>query len=309
MSKAAIIFAGQGAQAVGMGKDLADAFPSCAALFRRADEVLGVGLSKICFEGPIEALTRSDNCQPAIFVTSLACSQALRESRPAFGAAGVAGLSLGEWSALHSAGVLSFEDALRVLQARGRFMQEACEARAGGMVSVIGLADAGLREVCAATGVEIANMNSSEQTVLSGPKECIADAERVAKEKGAKKTVVLNVAGAFHSSLMAPAAAKLEMFLKDVKFNAPTVPVVANVSGQPHGGPEDIRRAMVQQVTNSVRWVSCVEWFRGQGVNVYVECGPGKVLTGLIKRIDAAAVLHNVQDKPTLEKTVAALGA
>lgn len=309
MSKTAVVFAGQGAQAVGMGKDLADAFPSCAALYRKADEVLGVGLSKICFEGPIEALTRSDNCQPAIFVTSLACSQALRESRPAFSATGVAGLSLGEWTALHSAGVLSFEDTLRVLQARGRFMQEACDARAGGMVSVIGLSEPALREVCAATGAEIANMNSSEQTVLSGPKERMADVERVAKEKGAKKTVILNVAGAFHSSLMAPAAAKLEAFLKNVKFSAPKMPVVANVSGMPHGGPEDIRGAMVKQVTQSVRWVSCVEWFRGQGVNAYVEAGPGKVLTGLIKRIDAAAVLHNVSDKPTLDKTVAALGA
>lgn len=309
MSKNAVVFAGQGAQAVGMGKDLAEAFPSCAALFRRADEVLGVGLSKICFEGPIESLTRSDNCQPAIFVTSLACIQALRESKRAFTAAGVAGLSLGEWTALHHAGVLSFEDALRILQARGKFMQEACEARAGGMVSVIGLAEAGLREVCAATGVEIANMNSSEQTVLSGPKERIADAERVAKEKGAKKTVVLNVAGAFHSSLMAPAAQKLEVFLKDVKFLAPKVSVVANVSGQAHGGPDEIKRAMIQQVTQSVRWVSCIEWLRGQGVDTYVECGPGKVLTGLIKRIDAAAILHNVQDKPTLDKTVAALGA
>lgn len=309
MGKTAIVFAGQGAQAVGMGKDLADAFPSCAALFKRADEVLGMGLSKICFEGPIEALTRSDNCQPAIFVTSLACAAALREKAPAFAAAGVAGLSLGEWTALHHAGVVTFEDALRVLQARGRFMQEACEARAGGMVSVMGLSDGVLRDVCAATGVEMANINSPEQIVLSGPKERIADAERVAKEKGAKKTVVLNVAGAFHSSLMAPAAAKLEAFLKDVKLNAPQVPVVANVTGMPHGGPDDIRRAMVQQVTQSVRWVSCVEWFRGQGVGTYVECGPGKVLTGLIKRIDAAAVLHNIQDKPTLEKTVAALQA
>jgi [acyl-carrier-protein] S-malonyltransferase len=309
MSKTAIVFAGQGAQTVGMGKDLADAFPSCAALFRRADEVLEIGLSKICFEGPIEALTKSDNCQPAIFVASLACAEALRESSPTVAAAGVAGLSLGEWTALHSAGVLSFDDALRVLQARGRFMQEACDARAGGMVSIIGLADEALREVCAATGVEIANMNSPEQTVLSGPKERLADAERVAKEKGARKTVVLNVAGAFHSSLMAPAAAKLEVFLKDVKFGAPKVPVVANVTGQPHGGPEDIRNAMVRQVTQTVRWVSCVEWFRGRGVNAYIECGPGKVLTGLIKRIDAAAALHNVQDKATLDKTVAALGS
>lgn len=306
MSNTAIVFAGQGAQAVGMGKDLADAFPSCAALYKKADEVLGMGLSKVCFEGPIEALTKSDNCQPAIFVTSLACAQALRESKPAFAASGVAGLSLGEWTALHWAGVLSFEDTLRVLQARGKFMQEACEARAGGMVSVMGLGDAALREVCAAVGVEMANINSADQIVLSGPKEKIPDAERVAKEKGAKKTVVLNVAGAFHSSLMAPAAAKIEAFLKNVPFRAPAMPVLSNVTGQPHGGPDEIRAAMVRQVTQSVRWVSCIEWFRAQGVASYVECGPGKVLSGLIKRIDAAAALNNVSDKPTLDKTVAA---
>jgi [acyl-carrier-protein] S-malonyltransferase len=305
MTKVAVVFAGQGAQAVGMGRDLAEASPSCAALFKRADEVLGMSLSKICFEGPIEALTRSDNCQPAIFVTSLACATALREKVSSLAPAGVAGLSLGEWTALHWAGAISFEDCLRVLQARGRFMQEACEATAGGMVSVMGLPEPALREVCAATGVEMANINSPEQTVLSGPKARIADAERVAKEKGAKKTVVLNVAGAFHSSLMAPAAAKLEAFLKDVRFSAPGVPVVANVSGQPHGSPDEIRSAMVRQVTQSVRWVSCIEWFRGQGVSAYVECGPGKVLSGLIKRIDAGAVLYNVQDKATLDKAFA----
>ena len=308
MSKRAVVFSGQGAQFVGMGKDLAEAYPSCQALFRKADEALGVGLSKLCFEGPIDSLTRSDNCQPAIFVVSVACLQALRERKPDLAFAAAAGLSLGEWSALHAAGVLTFEDTLRVLRARGRFMQETCEARAGGMVSVMGLSEPVLREVCAAAGVEIANLNSADQTVLSGPKERIADAERVAKEKGAKKTVVLNVAGAFHSSLMAPAAAKLQAFLDGVTFRPPAMPVVANVTGQPHGDVESIRRAMVDQVTHSVRWVSCIEWMKGQGVSSYVECGPGRVLTGLIKRIDPAAALVNVQDRPTLDKAVEPLG-
>jgi [acyl-carrier-protein] S-malonyltransferase len=302
MSKHAVVFSGQGAQFVGMGKDLAEAYPSCSALFRKADEALGMGLSKLCFEGPIESLTRSDVCQPAIFVVSTVCLQALRERKPDVVFAAAAGLSLGEWSALHAAGVLTFEDTLRILQARGRFMQEACEAQAGGMVSVMGLPEAALREVCAAAGVEIANLNSADQTVLSGPKARIADAERVAKEKGAKKTVVLNVAGAFHSSLMAPAAVKLQAFLAGIAFRPPTMPVVANVTGHPHGDAESIRRAMVEQVTHSVRWASCIEWMKGQGVTSYVECGPGKVLTGLIKRIDPAAVLANVQDRPTLDK-------
>jgi len=302
MTKRAVVFSGQGAQFVGMGKDLAETYPSCLALFKRADDALGMGLSKLCFEGPIEALTRSDVCQPAIFVVSTVCLQALRERKSDVAFAAAAGLSLGEWSALHAAGALTFEDTLRILQARGRFMQEACEAQAGGMVSVMGLSESALRDVCAATGMEIANLNSADQTVLSGPKARIADAERVAKEKGAKKTVVLNVAGAFHSSLMAPAAAKLQAFFAGVTFRAPILPVVANVTGLPHGDAESIRRTMVEQVTHSVRWAACVEWIKGQGVTSYVECGPGKVLTGLIKRIDPAAALANVQDRPTLDK-------
>jgi [acyl-carrier-protein] S-malonyltransferase len=308
MSKTAFVFAGQGAQFVGMGKDLAEAYPACKALFARADEVLGYALSKICFEGPVETLTQSDNCQPAIFVTSIACRTALAVERPQVSAAATAGLSLGEWSALHAAGALSFEDALRVLQARGRFMQDACRERAGGMVSVIGLPVEKLQEVCVATGVEIANLNSPEQTVLSGEKARIGEAEKMAATAGAKRTVVLNVAGAFHSALMASAATRLDEFLKQVAFSAPAVPVVSNATGQPHGGPDDIRRAMVKQVTAPVQWVSCVQWMAQQGVTRYVELGPGKVLSGLIKRISKEAALCDIQDGATLKKTAAALG-
>ncbi|MBM4148128.1 MAG: ACP S-malonyltransferase [Lentisphaerae bacterium] len=303
----AYVFAGQGAQSVGMGRDLAEAYPECKELFAKADEVLGRSLSKVCFEGPIEELTRSNNCQPAIFVTSIACLHAMRLSGAKADPVGVAGLSLGEWTALHAAGAIGFEDAVRVLEARGRFMQEACEQRQGGMVSVIGLGTDQLRKICEMTGLEIANMNSAEQTVLSGDKAAIADAERLAKEAGAKKTIVLNVAGAFHSSLMAPAAVKLEAELARVNILAPGMPVVANVTGEPHGGPDSIRRDMVRQVTGSVRWVSCVEWFKAHGVSCYVEFGPGKVLAGLIKRIDGAAALHNVQDAASAAKAAEVL--
>lgn len=303
----ALVFAGQGSQYVGMGKDLAEAHPACRSLFDRADAALGVSLSRLCFEGPQEELTRSNICQPAVFVTSAACCAALRERMPQAQWGGVAGLSLGEWTALHTAGALGFEDAVRVLEARGRFMQEACETRRGGMISVIGLSLEALREVCARTGMEIANLNSPGQTVLSGSEEALEEAERLAAECGAKRVVRLAVAGAFHSSLMAEAARRLESFLADVEIRAPRIPVAANATGLFHGGPDEIRAAMVRQVTNTVQWVSCVTALRDRGVARYVECGPGQVLTGLIRRIDRDVSACNVQDLQSLQKTVDAL--
>lgn len=304
----AVIFAGQGAQFVGMGRDLAEAYPECRALYEKADAVLGYALSSICFEGPEEALTKTSHCQPAIFVTSLACLAALEKRVPGIEWAAAAGLSLGEWTALHRAGALTFEDTVRVLEARGRFMQEACEERDGAMVSVIGPTAEAMAPICAETGVEIANLNSPGQTVLSGERAAIEAAEKLAKEAGAKLTVILKVAGAYHSSLMAPAARQLEALLKDVTIQTPTIPVVANVTGLPHGDPDAIRETMVRQVTASVRWIDGVEWIKQRGVTAYVECGPGRVLSGLIKRIDSTAGLHNIQDAATLEKAVSELG-
>jgi [acyl-carrier-protein] S-malonyltransferase len=307
MAQRAIVFAGQGAQFVGMGRDLAERFPECREAFDTADRVLGYPLSRTCFEGPVEALTRSDRCQPAIFVTSVACWRALLARAPGLDYVGAAGLSLGEWTALCVAGMVSFEDALRTLEARGRFMQEACEETRGGMVSVIGLDARRIGEICQATGVEVANLNSPEQTVLSGPVEAIAGAENLAKQSGAKRTVILNVAGAFHSRLMASAGRRLEDVLRDLRIEAGTRPVVANVTGTPHGAPAEVRREMVRQVTSPVQWVSCVEWFRRAGVTEYIELGPGRVLAGLIKRTDPSAKLLSVQDCDTLEKAVQAL--
>ena len=304
MADRAVVFAGQGAQTVGMGKDLAEAYPDCRALFSRADDILGYKLSEICFDGPTEELTKSNHCQPAIFVTSIACYKALclAEGDPGFKAA--AGLSLGEWSALHMAGALSFEDALRVLEARGRFMQEACEERDGTMVSVIGLPAGKVREIAEQAGVEVANLNSEAQTVLSGERSSVESAAKIAEEAGAKRAIILNVAGAFHSSLMQSAATRLGEVLAGVQISAPKIPVVANVTGLPHGTADDIRRNMVKQVTGSVQWLSCIQWLMDSGVAEYVECGPGRVLSGLIKRIDKEAVLHNIQDVSTLNKVV-----
>lgn len=301
-SKSSLVFAGQGAQFVGMGKDLAETYPECMALFNKADEVLGYEISKICFEGPVEELTKSNHCQPAIFVTSIACYNALCREVEGLSFKGAAGLSLGEWSALHIAGALTFEDTMRVLEARGRFMQEACEEHDGAMVSVIGLSFDKLNEICSETDVEIANLNSLEQTVLSGARKGIEAAEKKAKEAGAKRVIMLNVAGAYHSPLMSSAAVKLEGVLSNVEISRPHIPVIANVTGQPHGGADEIRGAMIKQVTSPVQWLSCVRWFKDRGVTEYVECGPGRVLSGLIKRIDTEAVIHNIQDCETLRR-------
>ncbi len=308
-STTGFLFAGQGAQTVGMGRDLAEAVPECRALFDRANEVLGYDLAKLCFEGPEGELVKSRHCQPAIFTVSLACQRALALRVPDLAPGFAAGLSLGEWSALCLAGVVSFEDGLRVLAARGRFMQEACEERPGGMLSVIGLDAQAVAKVAAAAGVEVANLNSPDQTVLSGPQDAIGAAEQMAASAGAKRAIRLNVAGAYHSSLMASAARKLEDFLRPVVFRTPRIPVVSNVTARPHGGPDDIKRAMVQQVTSSVRWSDSVLWLQQQGVQRYVECGPGRVLSGLVKRIHAGAGLLNVQDLTSLEKTSTAVMA
>lgn len=305
----ALVFAGQGAQAVGMGRDLSEAFPECRALFERADAALGYALSKICFEGPEATLTQSNHCQPAIFVASLAAHRALLLQLPSLTFSGTAGLSLGEWTALHVAGALTFEDALCALEARGRFMQEACQEADGAMVSVMGLDLEQLHKVAAAAGVELANLNSREQTVLSGPRAGIVQAEQLAKAAGAKKTIMLNVAGAFHSQLMQPAADRLASVLADIEFRTPAIPVLSNVTAEPHGDPEQMRRDLVRQVTHPVRWYGSIEWFAQNGVTGYVECGPGRVLSSLIKRTQVDARVANVQDLGSLNKTVSAMQA
>lgn len=307
-SKSALLFAGQGAQFVGMCADISATFPECKLLFDHASQVLGWDLGALCFKGPETELTRSDRCQPAVFVVGVAALKALEMRIPGLAWTAAAGLSLGEWTALHVAGVLSFEDTLRVLEARGRFMQQSCEERPGGMLCVIGLPDDKLREVCAKTGLETANFNSQEQTVLSGDRDRIADAAKLATELGAKRAISLNVAGAYHSSLMAGAARSLEDYLGSLNFQAPKFPVLSNVTGEPHNNdPAEIRRLMVRQVTSSVRWVDCVGWFQGQDVTRYVECGPGRVLSGLVKKIAPQSAVLNVQDLASLDKAATAM--
>jgi len=303
--KSAWLFAGQGTQTPGMGKDLAAAWPSCRALFDKANEVLGYDLAKLCFEGPASELTKTVHCQPAIFTVSAACLEAWKKAGRTEPPVVAAGLSLGEWTALYAAGVISFEDGLRVLAARGRLMQEACDAEPGGMISLIGLPDEKVLEIAQAAGTTPANFNAPGQIVLSGSAAAIAEAERLAKEAGAKRAIRLPVAGAYHSSLMARAAEGLKAVLEGVTFQPPAFPVLSNVTGKPHGDPASIREAMVRQVTSSVQWTESVAAMKAMGVDRYIEFGPGAVLTGLVKRMDEKAELLNVSDVPTL---VAAIG-
>lgn len=308
MAEKACVFVGQGAQFVGMGRDLADD-AAVLALFDRANQVLGFDLKKVCFEGPEEDLKRSNFCQPAIFVASMACWLAFRTRYPDMHFKVAAGLSLGEWTALHVAGVLDFDATLRVLEARGRFMQQACDEQAGGMVSVMGATAMQLQELCDRAGITQANINSDQQVVLSGPKDGIATADKLAAAMGLR-TMVLNVAGAFHSPLMQSARIRLAEVLAAVPFASPRMTVLSNVTGQPH--PADgaaIREAMLRQVTESVRWADCVRCAVAQGTKTFIEFGPGKVLSGLIKRIDKDAVTLNTQDRTTLDKVGAALSA
>lgn len=302
------IFAGQGAQVPGMGKDFAESDGELMRLFDTANGVLGFDLKKICFEGPAEELTKSNVCQPAIFVTSYAAYLALQKRRPtAFACA--AGLSLGEWGALCAAGVLDFEATLTVLEARGRFMQAACEAAPSGMIAIVGASSGQLAALCERTGCTVANVNSVAQQVLSGSKDAIAAAAAVAKELGIKRAIPLATAGAFHSPFMAPAREKLAPVLDTITFRSPKFPVLSNVTGKPHASdPGAIKALMLEQVTGTTNWAADVEAAKALGCARFVEFGPGKVLSGLIKKIDASLAVANVADLASLDAAVAALG-
>jgi len=302
------VFAGQGAQVPGMGADFAAADPEIAALFDRANATLGFDLKAICFGGSAEELTKSNICQPAIFVTSYAAYTALSKKVPGLEFSCAAGLSLGEWGALAVAGVLDFDSTLKVLEARGRFMQEACEETPGGMIAIVGASSEQLAALCEKTSCTVANINSAAQQVLSGSKEAIASAAVVAKELGIKRAIPLSTAGAFHSKFMAKARERLAPVLDGIEFRAPRIPVLSNVTGKPHSSdPGEIKATMLEQVTGTTNWAADVECAKSLGCTRFVEFGPGKVLSGLVKKIDPALETLNVADIASLDQTAAAM--
>jgi [acyl-carrier-protein] S-malonyltransferase len=310
---AAFTFPGQGSQAVGMGKDLADAFPEARMVFQEVDDALGENLSKLIWEGPEEMLTLTANAQPALMAVSLAAVRALEargfslKDKVAY----VAGHSLGEYSALAAAGFVSVADAARLLRIRGNAMQAAVPAGDGAMAAIIGLEQADVEAACAEAAkssvCQIANDNGGGQLVISGAKAAVELAAKLCTEKGAKRALMLQVSAPFHSALMAPAANVMRDALAGVTKNLPVVPVVSNVSVAPSSDPDEIARRLVEQVTGRVRWRETVEWFGANGVTTLYEIGAGKVLSGLARRINRDIATASVGTAAEVEAALAVL--
>ena len=305
--KTALLFAGQGAQYAGMGKDLAEGFPSIHHWLQESRALLGFDLPAVCFDGPEEELKKTENAQPAIFLVSWMALQLLKERAPGFSFQAAAGLSLGELTALTAAGVFAFQDGLRIARQRGRFMQEACELTHGGMAAVLGLDPEKTRAVCAEAEVEVANLNCPGQIVISGETEKIARACQLARSAGAKRAVALPVAGAYHSRLMAGATPKVQAMLAAVPINIPAVAVISNVTARPHTTPNQIAERLVEQVTSEVRWEDSMRYLLEQGFTRFIELGPGTTLCGFLKRIDPRTQSFNIADRASLEATVRGL--
>lgn len=309
MSKRVVLlFAGQGAQSVGMGRELAEAYPVVREMLSEADGILGMGLSDVMFGGPMEELTRTSRCQPALYVHGLACLAVLRAAVPGLDVGAAAGLSLGEFTAHAAAGTFSFADGLRLVARRGEFMEAACEATEGTMLAMLGGEEEAVRALAADADVDLANFNTPGQIVLSGSRENIAKAVALAKERGLRGKE-LPVAGAYHSRLMASAQARLATELAATAIGNPAFPVVCNLEARPVSGADDIRRTLENQVTGSVRWAQSMEYLLGEGFDCFLELGPGGQLAGMLGRIRKGTEVHSISDPASLEKAVAALGA
>ncbi|MBX5436261.1 MAG: ACP S-malonyltransferase [Alicyclobacillaceae bacterium] len=320
MVKVALVFPGQGAQYVGMGRELYGRYEAARAVFDEADRVLGYPLSQLCFEGPEDTLRVTYHTQPALLVASVAAYRVLCEVMGAHPTAAVwqpvvaAGHSLGEYTALVAAGSLSFGDAVHLVQQRGRWMDEACPAGQGAMAAVLGMEPSELEIICKHCSegtqvVELANLNCPGQIVISGSAPAVERAAKIARERGARRVVPLQVSGPFHSSLMRPAADKLAALLDQVEFRPAQIPVAANVDGRLLREPAEIRDALVRQLCAPVRWEDDVRAMLAAGAEAFIEVGPGTVLSGLIKKIGKGIRVFHVEDEASLRETAAGLGA
>ena len=307
MSKAVLLFSGQGAQKVGMGKDLVEAYPAARSLFEKADDVLGRPLTQVMFEGPAEDLTRTGNCQPALFLHGLSLLAVLQEKVPHLEPVAAAGLSLGEMTAHAAAGTFAFEEGLRLVARRGELMDEACAATSGTMAAMIGGSEEDVRRLAADCDVDVANLNCPGQLVLSGKEDGIDKAVAQAKEYGLRMGKKLSVAGAYHSRLMASAQEKLAVALSETEVGTPSIPVISNFLAEAAQGPDAIRDSLTQQVTGSVRWIESMQLLRSQGHDLFIELGPGKVLAGLMARIDKEAKVISIEDAASLEEAISLL--
>ena len=309
MSKTAFLFPGQGSQSVGMGRDLASAFPIARQTFAEANDALGFDLADLCFNGPEEQLRQTEFTQPAIFTVSIAALRVLAEAGAS--ADYLAGHSLGEYSANVAAGVIGFADGARTVRRRGQWMQQAVPAGQGAMAAILGMPVEQVIAVCqdatreVGTPVEPANMNTPEQTVISGAVAAVERAIALAKERGAKRAVLLPVSAPFHCSLMQPAQDALAPVLGSLPFAAARVPVVVNVDAEPVTEGAALRNALVRQVTGAVRWAESMQWLIAEGVTSFVEVGPGKVLSGLLRQIDRSQKCGQAEDPAGIAKVLA----
>jgi len=303
MQKIGLLFAGQGAQVVGMGRDLAEQFPVAADLFRQADALLERKLTEIMWNGPLEDLTQTSNCQPALFVHALAALGALRESAGEFPIAGAAGLSLGEMTAYAAAGTFDFASGLKLVQRRGELMDEACAATIGGMAAMIGAYENEVRQLAADEDVDVANINTPTQIVISGELAKVEAAIGVAKDYDVRRATLLNVGGAYHSRLMQSAYEKLGQELLNVQMELPRFPVISNVTGEEVKTLPEIRRTLQDQVTATVRWLDCMETLLEDcGCDFFIELGPGNILAGLLQRISKGVDVVSVGDAKSVRE-------
>lgn len=290
-----------------MGRDWAESSGTARRLAKEADDALGFPLSQIMFEGPEEELTKTSRCQPALFLHGMMALELMRERLPDFEPAAAAGLSLGEFTAHVAAGTFSFEDGLRLVARRGQFMEDACEANPGAMAALIGGDEEKVRELAAAADVDVANLNAPGQIVLSGGVGGIDVAVARAKEFGVRRAIKLNVAGAYHSRLMHSAQEKLADELAGVEMRAPAMPVVCNFGASVVSDPAEVRTMLERQVTGSVRWTESIQNLISMGHRTFLELGPGKVLAGLVAKIDKDTIVHSVEDLASLEAAIEAL--